>query len=88
MNNAPERTFQDMQQWSNKLIGKIFYERAEDDKRYYRTIRVGYNGFANKMQLQYSNFVMGEPPEGIQLINPRLRSAINTMQFNGHNSFY
>ena len=32
MNNAPERTFQDMQQWSNKLIGKIFYERANDDK--------------------------------------------------------
>ena len=86
--NAPERTYQDMTRWSSGLIGKIFYEKANDDSRYFRTIRVGWNGFANKMNLQYSNFVMGEPPEDMQPINPRLRSAINTMQFNGNNSFY
>ena len=80
--NAPERTYQDMTRSSSGLIGKIFYEKANDDSRYLRTIRVGWNGFANKMNLQYSNFVMGEPPEDIQTINPRLRSAINTMQFN------
>ena len=77
-----------MTRWSSGLIGKIFYEKANDDSRYFRTIRVGRNGFANKMNLQYSNFVMGEPPEDMQPINPRLRSAINTMQFNGNNSFY
>ena len=77
-----------MTRWSSDLIGKIFYEKANDDSRYFRTIRVGRNGFANKMNLQYSNFVMGEPPEDMQPINPRLRSAINTMQFNGNNSFY
>ena len=71
-----------MTRWSSGLIGKIFYEKANDDSRYFRTIRVGWNGFANKMNLQYSNFVMGEPPEYMQPINPRLRSAINTMQFN------
>lgn len=86
--NAPERTHQDMTRWSSGLIGKIFYEKANDDSRYFRTIRVGWNGFSNKMHLQYSNFVMGEPPEDMQPINPRLRSAINTMQFNGNNSFY
>ena len=86
--NAPERTYQDMTRWSSDLIGKIFYEKANDDSRYFRTIRVGWNRFANKMNLQYSNFVMGEPPEDMQPINPRLRSAINTMQFNGNNSFY
>ena len=80
--NAQERTYQDMTRWSSGLIGKIFYEKANDDSRYFRTIRVGWNGFANKMNLQYSNFVMGEPPEDMQPINPRLRSAINTMQFN------
>ena len=86
--NAPGRTYQDMTRWSSGLIGKTFYEKANDDSRYFRTIRVGWNGFANKMNLQYSNFVMGEPPEDMQPINPRLRSAINTMQFNGNNSFY
>ena len=86
--NAPERTYQDMTRWSSDLIGKIFYEKANDDSRYFRTIRVGWNGFANKLNLQYSNFVMGEPPEDMQPINPRLRSAINTMQFNGNNAFY
>jgi len=86
--NAPERTYQDMTRWSSGLIGKIFYEKANDDSRYFRTIRVGWNRFANKMNLQYSSFVMGEPPEDMQPINPRLRSAINTMQFNGNNSFY
>ena len=49
MSNAPERTYQDMKQWSNGLIGKIFYEKANDDPRYFRTARVGWNGFANKM---------------------------------------
>lgn len=88
MNNAPERTYGDMLQWSNGLIGKIFYEKANDDPRYFRTIRIGWNGIANKMILQYSNFIMGEPPDNIHPINPRLRSAITTMQFNGNNSFY
>ena len=35
MNNAPERTFQDMRQWSNNLIGKIYYENANDNLSYY-----------------------------------------------------
>jgi hypothetical protein len=88
MNNAPERSFQDMKQWSNNLIGKIYYERANDDPRYFRTARVGWNGFANKIVLQYTPFIMGEPPAEMQQLNPRLRSSINTMQFNGNNSFY
>ena len=36
MNNAPERTYGDMLQWSNGLIGKIFYEKANDDPRYFQ----------------------------------------------------
>jgi len=88
MNNAPERSFQDMKQWSNNMIGKIYYERANDDPRRFRTARVGWNSFANKMILQYTPFIMSETSPEMQQLNPRLRSSINTMQFNGNNSFY
>jgi len=88
MNNAPEISFQDMKQWFNNMIGKIYYERANDDPKYFRTARVGWNGFANKMVLQYTPFIMGEPPVEMQQLNPRLRSSVNIMQFNGNNSFY
>jgi len=88
MNNAPERSFQDMKQWSNNMIGKIYYERANDDPRCFRTARVGWNSFANKMILQYTPFIMSETSPEMQQLNPRLRSSINTMQFNGNNSFY
>lgn len=99
MEERYERTMQDMRQWNNGLIGKVFYElnpkndyelNPKNDKEF-RTIRVAWNGFANKMTLQYSNagaFIAGTPPEGMQPMNPRLRSAIVTMQNNGDNGFY
>ena len=33
-------------------------------------------------------FIIGTPPEGMQAMNPRLRSSIMTMQNNGNNGFY
>ena len=44
-----------MKQWNQGLIGKVFYELDPSDKNKFRTVRVGWNGFANKMVLQYSN---------------------------------
>jgi len=91
MEERYERTMQDMRQWNNGLIGKVFYELNPKNDKEFRTIRVAWNGFANKMTLQYSNagaFIAGTPPEGMQPMNPRLRSAIVTMQNNGDNSFY
>jgi hypothetical protein len=82
MKNAPERTYQDMQQWSNNLIGRIYYELNPNNKNEFRTVRVAWNGFANKMVLQYSNagaYVIGTPPDGMPAMNPRLRSSIVTM---------
>jgi len=83
MNNAPEISFQDMKQWFNNMIGKIYYERANDDPRYFRTARVGWNGFANKMVLQYTPFIMGEPPVEMQQLNPRLRSSLMQCSLTG-----
>ena len=91
MNHQPERTMQDMMQWNQGLIGKVFYELDPSDKNKFRTVRVGWNGFANKMVLQYSNagsYIIGTPPDGMPAMNPRLRSSIVTMQNNGNNSFY
>jgi hypothetical protein len=91
MKDLPERTYQDMMQWNSGLIGKVFYEKNPQDDKQFRTIRVGWNGIANKMVLQYSNagaYITGTPPDGMQPMNPRLRSSIVTMQNNGNNSFY
>ena len=91
MKYQPERTMQDMMQWNQGLIGKVFYELDPSDKNKFRTVRVGWNGFANKMVLQYSNagaYTIGTPPDGMPAMNPRLRSSIVTMQNNGNNSFY
>ena len=91
MNHQPERNMQDMMQWNQGLIGKVFYELDPSDKNKFRTVRVGWNGFANKMVLQYSNagaYITGTPPDGMPAMNPRLRSSIVTMQNNGNNSFY
>ena len=39
-----------------------------------------YNAFAGKVQAMYSNFVNGIPPDGMEEVNPRLLSALTTMQ--------
>ena len=41
MNHQPERTMQDMMQWNQGLIGKVFYELDPSDKNKFRTVRVG-----------------------------------------------
>ena len=60
----------------HSLRGKIFYRRCPDDSRYYRSIRLHFNPFVNKLVPQISNPVMGEPPEELQEIPPLLLSRI------------
>ena len=77
------RTYQDRQNLHNGLIGKVFYELIPRNKDEFRTVRVGWAALANKMILQYSNggvYTRGTPPDGMLPMNPRLRSAITTMQ--------
>ncbi len=74
-----ERTLQDLQRITNGMIGKVFYHRCDDDKNYYRTIRLHFNPFANTIQKQISNPVYGEPPIGLEPLPPRLLSSLTGM---------
>lgn len=66
---------QDAKQGSS-LIGKIFYQRNKKDPRYFRTIRISHNPFANKMVPQTTDFVMGEPPDNIPELPPLLSQQL------------
>ena len=70
------RTFNDMKNW-DPLIGRTFYELHPKDKNQYRTVRVAWNAFSNSKYGQYSNFVTGTPPDGLQPISPLLISQLN-----------
>tara|TARA_B100000287_G_C20391639_1_gene685918 strand:- start:74 stop:319 length:246 start_codon:yes stop_codon:yes gene_type:complete len=60
-----ERTFLDIKM-TNKEIGKIYFHRCEDNPRYFRSIRIGYNPFLKCITPQISNPIYGEPPEGLE----------------------
>ena len=74
-----ERTLTDLKNW-NPNIQKTFYQLNPKNEDEYRTIYMKWNPFANKIQPMYSNYVYGTPPDGMLPMNPRLRSAITTMQ--------
>ena len=70
------------------MIGKLFYHICEDNKNYYRTIRLQHNPFTNALVPQVSNAVYGVPPEGIDPISPhllsrllRMKTSMNMMEF-------
>ena len=75
-----ERTLQDLQRVSNGMIGKVFYHRCDDNKKYYRTIRLHFNPFSNSIQKQISNPVYGEPPEGLEALPPGLLGRLTGMK--------
>jgi len=90
MNNtfSPDggRTFQDMRKW-NKLIGKTFYERNPKNPHEIRTYYMSWNGFANKIIPQISNYVVMEPTPEMEPFHPKILSAVMTAQ-PSMNSFY
>ena len=67
-----ERTFQDMKRW-NSLIGKTYY--------------MSWNGFANKIVPQISNYHVAEPTPEMEPFHPKVMSAVMTAQPH-MNSFY
>lgn len=84
-----ERTIQDLQNISNGMIGKVFYHICKDDPNYYRTIRLHFNPFANKIQKMVSNPVYGTPPDGIDPLPPTLFGRLEGMCLSNPNeSFY
>ena len=81
-----ERTFQDMKRW-NKLIGKTFYERNPRNPMEIRTYYMSWNGFANKIVPQISNYHVAEPTPEMEPYHPKVMSAVMTAQPH-MNSFY
>ena len=67
-------------------INKIYYHIAEDDSRYFRTIRMHRNPMNGRITPQVSNLIMGVPPEGLEPIPPlmkqRLFSMSNALPYN------
>jgi len=83
-----ERTIKDLQNITNGMIGKVFYHRCEDDKNYYRTIRLHFNPISNSIQKQVSNPVYGEPPDTLPPLPPNLFSNLHRLTIQDGCSFY
>ena len=75
-----ERNFSDLKRWSNGLIGKVFYRLDPKDSKRYQTVRMGWNGFANKITPQFTNFVEGTPPPNIPALPPLLLGSLQRYQ--------
>jgi len=69
------RTFQDMKNW-DKQIGKVYFEKHPSDPKQYRTIRIGWNPFANTKIPQTSNWITGVPPDNLEPASPILLSNL------------
>ena len=61
------------------MIGKVYYHKCEDNKNYYRTIRLHFNPFSNSIQKQISNPVYGEPPDTLPPLPPTLFGRLNAL---------
>ena len=58
----------------NKFKNKIYYRRDPENANRYQTVHFFFNVFAGKPQPQFSNFVEGTPPEGMEEIDQRTLS--------------
>ena len=83
-----QRTFQDLKKM-NPLIGKTFFEEGEGNfKGMIRTYYMAWNGFANKITQQVSNWHHGTPPEGAEPYHPKIMQAVTTAQPLHQGEFY
>ena len=85
MDVRQERTQLQAKQW-NSQIGKIYFNRCEDNPKYFRTIRIQHNPFTNSNQPQISNPVYGEPPAELEQIPPLMLSRL--MRIQNMSTFY
>ena len=75
-----QRSIGDLQQWSNGMIGRMYYQKDAKDDKQYRTVRLSFNPFANKIVPQWSNLVVGVPPEGMKPLPPNLLGSLSPFQ--------
>ena len=70
----------------NKQVGKTYYVLCPDDKRYFRSVYIRYNGFTQQIQSHSSTPVMGVPPEELEPISPIMLSRLMRAQL--QSTFY
>ena len=76
-----QRTFQDLKNM-NPLVGKTFFEEGEGRfEGMIRTYYMAWNGFANRITPQITNYHQAEPTEDMKPIHPKILSSL-TMQRN------
>ena len=78
MDTRQKRTHQD-NATADSQIGKEYFVRCPNDKRYFRTIYIRRNPMTGLLQSHLTPAVMGEPPEGIPEIPPLMRSKLMSM---------
>ena len=84
---AQERTMTDYQTWTNRMVGKVYYELDPANENRFRTIRISFNPFANKLVPQITNYVEGSPPDTMPALPPNLLGSLMRFQNTNH-SFY
>lgn len=78
------RDYYSNRDWNNMfggIVGKIYYHICDDNKNYYRTIRVARDPYKNTIVPQISMPVYGIPPEGLEPISPMLLSRLQRNRF-------
>ena len=79
LNNLyPERTYADLKRLV-PYAGKTFYQMDPNNPDQYRTCYMRFNAFNGKVIPSFSNFVVGNPPDGMEQLAPQLLSAVMRM---------
>ena len=82
-----ERSFLDVKRWQ-PLINKVFFERHPRHPEQIRTYRMYWNGMANKITPQISNWHTAEPTPEMEPYHPKIMSAVVTQQTTQMGDFY
>jgi len=81
MDRRDNLSLKDYNNMNGNLIGKVYYHICDDNKNYYRTIRIARNPFRNVLIPQISNPVYGIPPIGLDPISPILLSRLQRNRY-------
>ena len=88
LNNLyPERTFQDVKRLM-PYVGETFFQLNPNDAGEYRTCYFGFNAFSGTVTPIFSNYVLGEVPDGMKQLAPQLLSAVLRMNTTVAAPFY
>ena len=73
----PDRNHQDIKRLYGGVAGKKFWQGHPQQRNMYRTVYFRVNPFANnRIDPMFDNFVIGEPPAGVDELNPKLLQAV------------